>query len=247
MGMNLVIGRAIDRVLRPRGYCLARTGECHAGVDLIVDAIRLLDGRDAAFTVFDVGANLGQSISHIQKTFSGQTTIHAFEPSPETFKKLSASFGGTDGVHLWNIGLGSSNQAGTLNECPKAPWINSFLPLVTDQWGTFSRTSEVAIRTLDDFAAEHRIDRIDLLKIDTQGFDLEVLRGADRSLASTSLVLVELLFSELYAGQSNWLEICNLLSAHDFVTASVGEVHHGKRAAEYGDMLFAKRDLVSFG
>jgi hypothetical protein len=72
----------------------------------------------------------------------------------------------------------------------------------------------VEVKTIDSVVEEHGIERIDLLKIDTQGYDLEVLRGGTEALRSGVIgnVLVELNFVKMYESQSDANAIIQFLT-----------------------------------
>ena len=141
-----------------------------------------------ARTVVDVGANVGCTAllySRIAKR------VHAFEPSRETFGQLERNVGraGEAGnLTLHQMALGSSCD--TL-ELVASPYFRagSFI-------GSLSEVSvghvaeQVEVRTLDVVAAELRIEEIDFIKIDTEGFDGEVVRGAMAVLRSNSPIVV---------------------------------------------------------
>jgi FkbM family methyltransferase len=58
------------------------------------------------------------------------------------------------------------------------PWLSSFLEPGADCWGEIKQRSQIEVRTIDGYCAERGITIIDILKSDTQGFDLEVIKGA---------------------------------------------------------------------
>jgi FkbM family methyltransferase len=169
---------------------------------------------------FDVGANQGQTIRLLRQCFRNPL-IHAFEPAPATFALLKQqTFGGP--VSLHPVALGE--------RCEMAPFrhykhseLNSFLPLNPDKTENsffaeeeLLRVEAVQIDTLDRFCSEHSIGHIDLLKIDTQGFELPVLRGAAGLFGENRIgaVLLELNFALLYEGQSDYLQLLALLRTH---------------------------------
>ena len=82
--------------------------------------------------------------------------------------------------------------------------MSSFLEPGRDSWGAVKRRTPVNIKTIDGYCELHEISRIDILKSDTQGFDLEVLKGAsglfDRH--CIHLVYLEIGFGELYKNHS---------------------------------------------
>lgn len=129
---------------------------------------------------FDVGANIGQSIQEIRALWPA-AEIHSFEPVPDTFDALQQAWGDKAGIRTVNMALGS--QSGTIpmsvvgtltgnriakpGEAPRQGFANA-------------KTVEVPIDTLERYAAEAGVDRISFLKIDAEGHDLEVLKGARR-------------------------------------------------------------------
>lgn len=139
-------------------------------------------GLDAARTVLDVGANVG-FFSKLCRELYPDATIHAFEPVPRTFECLERNFAGDPLTHLHRVALGA------------APG-EAFMAF--DQGDSaIARISEtgsvpVQVETLDRFAAAHGIGDIDLLKIDTETFEADVLRGAPACLARTRYLFLEI-------------------------------------------------------
>jgi FkbM family methyltransferase len=78
------------------------------------------------------------------------------------------------------------------------------------------RTITLQSVALDEVASRERLDAPDLLKLDTQGSELNVLRGASATLARTALVEVEVEFCPMYAGQPLFSDVDALLRSHDF-------------------------------
>ena len=140
-------------------------------------------------TVFDVGANVGQSALKFRSAFPA-ARIHCFEPVSSCFDALKSAVAGDSRIHCYKSALGSQRAESRI--------------FLTDHSTTSSMIrpenclghEDVVVDTLDQFAADAGIQRIDLLKVDAEGFDLEVLRGADRLLDSgrVALVLVEVGF-----------------------------------------------------
>lgn len=168
----------------------------------------------------DVGANEGQTITWLQ-TVLNEPVIHAFEPARQTFAALQAkSFGAQ--THLHNFALGKeAGQREFTNY--SVSLLNSFLPLASGAEnplrGMKAESREmVEIKSLDEFLDAQTFGVIDLLKIDTQGFELEVLLGAEKSFRAQKIrhVLVELNFIPLYDGQSPAREVDAILSSHGF-------------------------------
>jgi FkbM family methyltransferase len=76
--------------------------------------------------------------------------------------------------------------------------MSSFLAPERDCWGEIALRSQVKLETMDDYTSLNQISYVDILKIDTQGFELEVLKGAARMMREhrIRLIYAELIFSE---------------------------------------------------
>src|SRR3954471_6435418 len=148
--------------------------------------------------IFDVGANKGQSARYYLENFP-DCQVHAFEPVAELFQDLSAAMEGERSVTLNNVAVGAT--PGPHRFLVNSDfYMSSFLEPGPQAWGAVTRETTVEVVTLDDYCARKGIESIDVLKSDTQGYDLEVLKGA-RGLMEAGrigLILVEIIFAELY-------------------------------------------------
>jgi FkbM family methyltransferase len=168
--------------------------------------LRLVIGSQPGRVCFDVGAHVGDFVDLLRDCLV-TPQVHAFEPAPDALRQLRARHGRSPGVIIVPAGL--SDQTGRLQfNVFDNQTLNSFLPMAEGAGRTFGGAEQTArieapVLRLDDYAAEAGVDRIDLLKIDTQGYELHVLRGASGLLAGgrVGAVLVELNFMPLYAGQ----------------------------------------------
>jgi FkbM family methyltransferase len=160
--------------LHRRGWFLRRTAGLPCGVELGIDWERA--GLPPARCVLDVGAHRGETCRALLLQFPG-ATVHAFEPVAENFAALQAAMAGEPDVHLHPVALGS--QPATVEIALQPDSQTHSLRHAAD--GASGRTEHLTVTTLDAFVAAHGIERIDLLKIDTEGFELEVIRGGDRT------------------------------------------------------------------
>ncbi len=139
--------------------------------------------------LFDIGANVGQTIENFRQHFK-ESTIHTFEPSPSTFQTLRERTDARDQrLHLINAGLGARPDIKTFIENQYSN-MSSFLEPGQDCWGSVKQRLSIKLDTIDEYCERAGIQHIDVLKSDTQGFELEVLRGASRMFEQKRIRLI---------------------------------------------------------
>lgn len=152
---------------------------------MIFRQIQAADPDLAPRCIFDIGANVGQTTRQIRAVWP-EARIHAFEPVSSTFDQLQANVAGDHATTPYRLAFGGrpgrasmvAKPGGVLNRIVERPAGN--LPI-----------EEVEVVTGDAFCAAQGIDRIDILKIDTEGHDLEVLVGFRNMLAERRIAYVE--------------------------------------------------------
>lgn len=162
--------------------------------------------------VIDVGANEGQFARLIRKWGYGGE-IHSFEPVKRSYGILSEHASQDPAWKAHNFALGSKPGTATINVLQSST-LSSMLNVnkfATRKWAEdtqFSHQEEVTVRTLDDFIADNRSigEKRVFLKLDTQGYDLEVFCGADKSLDRICCLLSEVSLIPIYDGMPNYLE-----------------------------------------
>lgn len=192
--------------------------------------------------IFDVGANIGQSIKSFRETFQNPE-IHAFEPSSGTFATLKDNCGTKPSVTLNNTALGSSKETRTFLE-NEFNDMSSFLEIGSKGWGSITERNLVKINTVDDYCDTKKIEKIDILKSDTQGFDLEVLKGAERTIArgGIHLIYLEINFAELYNGMAPADEIMRFLRERHFSLVAFYHFYYRENLVGWTDGLFCYTD-----
>lgn len=232
-----------QKIARRFGFDLVPLSDPNAiGLDPFRDMSRFLGG-DAKPLVFDVGANVGQSVAKFKKTFPG-CSIHAFEPGSSTFHQLRERSADFSDVHLWNLGVGSSEGKLVLQENEHST-MSSFLEPSKFCWGGVVNRNEVEVVTLDGFAQKHGIEKVHILKSDTQGFDLEVFKGASGLMDSNRIALVyfEFIFSEMYRGLPSFDEVFGFLNRKNFQLVCFYEQNFQRELLSWADALFINRDF----
>ena len=138
--------------------------------------------------IFDVGANRGQTVQKLKRWFP-QAHIHCFEPVPDTLAILQKVTKPYTNIHYHAFGLAKAEQEAVINlledDSMNTLYLNdSDLPLKRGEM-------MVQLKTLDQVMTEEGMEAIDLLKIDTEGADLDVLQGASLALADERIRFIQ--------------------------------------------------------
>lgn len=159
-------------------------------------------------TVLDVGAYDGRS-GHMLRRAGFEGRLISFEPSPAAFRALEETARDDPNWTVVQMALGSEEAEREL-EVRAASSLTSFLP-ASDTGLSFSHwdwevtsSPTVSVQRLDDVLDRYTQDSV-FAKIDTQGFDLEVVRGATGVLDRIKGLHVELAVQPLYVGQPDYL------------------------------------------
>lgn len=151
--------------------------------------------------IFDVGANVGQSVKRFNQNFK-KSKIYSFEPIPHIFEILKKNTK-IDNVKLFNLALSNETKERSFN-IYKYHQVSSFYKIKENS--KFQKFRELGFKdnstqsikvntdTIDNFVKKNSIENIDLLKIDTQGHEGEVLAGAKNLLSKEKIRVIELEF-----------------------------------------------------
>lgn len=187
-------------------------------------------------TIFDVGANVGQSALAMLETFP-KAEIHCFEPVSSTFATLQRNLRGTR-CRCINSAVGSETGEARIS-VGRNSLTNS---LVNAREG--DAFESVTVTTVDAYREERSLSSVDLLKIDVEGFDLNVLEGASRSFSEDRIkfVSVEAGFCFDGAAHVSFQRLREHLEGHGF--SLFGFYHQtpswgGHHSLLFADALFA--------
>lgn len=172
------------------------------GVDPLKDIVRRFPLYKFQL-IFDVGSNIGQSAIAYKKHFPN-TKIYCFEPVDSTFQQLISNLNGFTDVKCYQIGFGDIKEDKSMITGEHSD-LNS---LVSEREEVLSKgilpREKIKIDTLSSFCNEQRIVHINYLKIDTEGYDMEVLKGAVQMLDEQAIDFIEL---EVGMNPSNTLHV----------------------------------------
>lgn len=170
----------------------------------------------------DVGANVGQSAAKFMRLFPN-SRIYSLEPALDVFKKLSSNVESNKAVTPLNYAASNEDASVKLyhSEISAASSLES-------PWRGTGTWELVSTRRLDTLCRELDIKKLNILKIDTEGHDLIVLRGAEGMLAgrAVDIIIVECGFKANDLCHSNFYEVASYLKRFDFNLSGFTETYN---------------------
>ena len=169
--------------------------------------------------IFDIGANEGESIDFFLNLFAN-STIYSFEPEMNSYQKLIKKYGENKTINLFNLAFGdkkeklklkinvksSTSTFSKINTQSKYYNLKSLI-LNPKRNNIFLGEEEVQVEKIDNFFSQKKIKTIHILKIDTEGFELNVIEGAKETLQKTKIIIIEFQLNDMYLNyDSNKIE-----------------------------------------
>ncbi len=196
-------------------------------------------------TIFDVGANIGYMSQRFRDCFPG-AVVHAFEPFPGSYSVLENTARQLKNiiVNRWAVGSEKSKKTFFVNANVDT---NSLLEpkktgLSSDRQCKNVSSIEVTIDTIDNYCSENNILKIDILKLDIQGGELDALKGAAGMLieGKIELIYTEAYFIEQYENQPRFDEISTLLFKYGYRLQDIYNIIYGDGCIAWCDLIFIK-------
>lgn len=235
----------LRRLLATHGYELYRRPWLPKGVDPWETLHEIFPAWRPAL-IFDVGANVGEVALHLATHFP-TAEIHAFEPIGTTAQSLRERVRPCPRIHPYQLALGDSNTRVSVHPQSEST-LNSLRDARSPSIHSVPSAETIEVVTLDSFCATHDIRHIDILKTDTEGFELSVLAGATRMLDAGAIdaVLVE---AGLVSGDPRFVpltSISGVLQPHGFILIGIFDQHGWRHrlGAEFCNALFVRSALL---
>ncbi len=190
-----------------------------------------------------VGAHKGQEVEEYLTVFP-DVKINLFEPQTNLFNYLIDKFEDKNNITLYNFALGSINDSSNMfisdNEGQSSSFLKPKFHLIEHPEVDFHKdNTNFQIKVLDELG----IGNIDFLNIDTQGFEMEVLKGASKILKEdVKYIILEINKKELYEGCPLVKDIDSFLKKSGFIRT---DTHYWMDSYSWGDAFYIKRDLIS--
>ncbi|HEV7684840.1 MAG TPA: FkbM family methyltransferase [Pyrinomonadaceae bacterium] len=179
------------------GGLIETSGEIQVLTDVVGPAVR----DSAAPVVFDVGANIGD-YSLLVKRQLPAAQIYAFEPAQGTFEQLEKHLAaaGNGDIKPYNIGFSDAEKTVELHSYTIEGQEVSLLASIDLRQPTqvvdvkTSVSERIEVKTIDAFCEQEGVERIEFLKLDVEGHELAVLRGAQRMLRDRRIKMIQFEF-----------------------------------------------------
>ena len=182
-------------------------------------------------TFFDVGAHHGESIFLFSKHFK-INKIYSFEPIKSNFDKLKINLSKSnlknENIFLENLGLGDKNKtlvmkqlkessSSTINDINiSSKYFKKKSFFLFGKSKNFFSETQIKQITLFDYINDKKIKQIDFLKIDTEGYELNILAGLEKNFSKVSVVMFEHHYHDMILKKYKFSDIHSLLINNNF-------------------------------
>jgi len=216
------------------------------GVGATTEHLSLLKSIKNIQTVIDIGANKGQFTMVARNAYSDATII-SFEPLSYASEKFIKLFSNDQNITLHQNAIGPVNSTQSMHVSKRRD-SSSILPIGNMQSVIFpgteeSHIEEIKVAPLNEFLSKEDLNNKVFVKIDVQGYELDVLKGCKDLMHLFDFIYVECSFIELYEGQALADEVIKYLNKHSFKFEGIYNMFYDKYGiAIQGDLLFKMRN-----
>jgi FkbM family methyltransferase len=196
--------------------------------------------------IFDVGANTGQSIKRFSLIFNN-CVIHSFEPITRCFDQMVKDFPEKKFIkNNYALSDKNTNKIFFINKHSVTSSFNRINKNYDDnnEKNKIKNSIKVKTLTLDAYINFNKIKKIDILKIDTQGHELNVLKGSKKSLKKNMInfIEVEIILCDYYINKIKLYEIDHIMNKNNFELVDIqGHSYSKKNQINWFDMLYINK------
>ena len=235
----------ISKLIKNFGYEIHRTSEKSNSLKEPFYHFRDLINHTQP-VIFDVGAFVGDTVEQFKSSFP-ESWIHAFEPFNESYAILNNRFKNTDRTFSNNFAMGDSLEKDAVMHVTQNIGSSSLLQPTKNAnefWKgsplSVEKKVKIKITTIDKYCQKKKIKKIDILKIDVQGNEIKVLKGAKRMLEEKKIKLIftEISIAANYEGQSEIDEVIRFLRSNKYRIFNFFKMKHKNGKLIECDVLF---------
>ena len=162
----------------------------YSGELFVIRTLKKYLSQDDNVIVFDVGANIGDWSKFVISEYKNiDYTLHMFEPSSSTFKMLTSNIEETKQVKFCKNAFGDKAGESTIFYDYD---MQGSASIINDQ--DFTHSEKITIDTVDSYCEKQKIKRINFLKMDVQGYEYNVLVGAQKMIAENNIDFIQFEF-----------------------------------------------------
>lgn len=200
---------------------------------------------ESAPVIIDGGAHKGATVEAF-RALAPRARFHCFEPDPVLAGDLLKNFAGDVDVQVVMAALGEAPGKAVFNINKSRP-TNSLLPVAEtlqpdlQSLCTTVERLEVAVTSIDEYCGKLESGQVDIIKLDLQGYDYQALLGAKSTIRGVRVVLVEVMFIEIYQGGHLFPDTLRLMSEYGFSLFTLSGIHYG----QHDELLWADAIFVS--
>ncbi|MBS0605123.1 MAG: FkbM family methyltransferase [Verrucomicrobia bacterium] len=201
--------------------------------------------------IIDAGAYDGTDSLQMSQYWPN-AQIHSFEPVPELFAHIKSLAAKNGNIHPYQVALSDQNGTATFylstlaHDPSRILGSSSLLPpkehLIEDPWIQFPSILEVQTVTLDSWAETQKINHVDFLWLDMQGFELNMIK-ASKLAQNARAIWMEVEFTEVFEGQYQFKDIKDWMEANGFVLAACDfDIENPEHY--FGNVMFLNRKPI---
>jgi len=198
--------------------------------------LHLLENKIEINTVYDVGAFQGEWTKLLKKTSLKNSKFYLFEANDENEKYLKNS------GHKYFINV-LSDKNKDVKFFSKVHSGDSYFPEKTNFYEDTIVPKTLKTITLNELKKKNQIPAPDFLKIDTQGSEIDILKGGSEILDNCKIILLECPIISYNIGAPSLNEYIRYLDSIDYLPFNITEIHHLDKVLVQVDIIFLKKDI----
>jgi FkbM family methyltransferase len=195
--------------------------------------IKRFSGSGSLQTIFDVGANVGQTAWGLVRYFPN-TRIFCVEPVSSTMLELKSNYGNYHNINFVQLAFGKERSEGEM-QLHRNSELNTLVRTQSRPDDLTGEVERVSIETIDQFCDDNSISRVDLIKMDLQGWELDALLGASGMLKRRAIrfIISEVAFRRVDSDMQYFSDLNEFMETMGFQFCGFYNVYRYGPAKEF--------------